>query len=613
MSALFKGAGGTAQLPARLIHVGRSDGRVWTTQEINGWPKSSTAVMQVGEPITEDLNKISDNMTLVRMAQWKLALGTGLQEQLGWPHGIQYQALFPDGFCLRWRDPGGLNNEVCMYGHPQGFTDDFLYRSPDEFIPHLLWLLSDSEDHKQCLCKPCYRATGRHVPKTFTEKMDEQAAILEGIKLVSTGTEPKAPAKKVTKPTAPSKKKASVAVVANSKAAKDLAAAATKPTKKTAKATPEPLPVAAVAPAPAVAEAAPPAANSPALQVLPAAAVSARRPPGHDEPTLFRQGEMVWYQQKPAWRIGIIRKVPLGDDFTYTILPLGISMLNLPDVQKETAQMRPFLTFSVPGMSFPGFQDRIFTDVNWRAILEDPAFTERTELVGLEASKLAAIEVDGSWSTFNPLPAGPILPKTQSTYDGVFLGAEMIRVGDAIRSKDKARSTLLEVTEISVTAATTAPNPADLPNTLSTTHSTLSFRGIEYEAALVPEHGRIGGQPEGAIFQKDAAFRTAAAKASGAKQKCVWTIKSWDTVWQERDVAGRAYVTDELLSVTQGAEAVETAKQTGQFQEATSYLNNRMQSTTAPYFGRRLNRRATLGEAVSGVQPLLFGPGVHEE
>lgn len=65
--------------------------------------------------------------------------------------------------------------------------------------------------------------------------------------------------------------------------------------------------------------------------------------------------------------------------------------------------------------------------------------------------------------------------------------------------------------------------------------------------------------------------------------------------------------------MTQGAEAVQAAKATGKFQEASAYLNNRMQSAAARNFGRRPNRWATVGAAIAEAHPLVLGEGVIEE
>lgn len=65
--------------------------------------------------------------------------------------------------------------------------------------------------------------------------------------------------------------------------------------------------------------------------------------------------------------------------------------------------------------------------------------------------------------------------------------------------------------------------------------------------------------------------------------------------------------------MTQGADAVETARTTGTFMEASAYLNNRMQNAAARNFGRRSNRRTTVGAAIAATHPLVLGEGVIEE
>lgn len=398
----------------------------------------------------------------------------------------------------------GADREVGMFGHPQGCTDEFVYRYPYEFIPHVLWLLSDSNEHTQCPCKPCHVATGRPLPRTFAERLEEQIAAMEATNLASKAPEAKAPKKKA----ATTKKKATTATDASSKSAKETAAAPAKPVKKATVSKPaQPPTPAAVAPPAPTAPADPPFVNK--------------------EPTMFRRGEMVWCQQVAGsgWRIGVIREIRPETASPYVVIGLGHSSLDIPDSERNLLQLRPFLAFSVPAISVPEIRDNDFSNVNWQGVLSNPQYTP--EMIGLEASKLAALEIDGSWSTFNILKAGPKQPKNITMYGGVFLGAEMIRLGDPIRPKDKTRDTLLEITEISVTESMTQADPSD-PTSISTQYA-LAFRGIEYQAVLVDENGKIPGQPEGAIFAKDTAFRTMAAKAGGKRLKCVWQVSAAST------------------------------------------------------------------------------------
>lgn len=428
-----------------------------------------------------------------------------------------------------------------MYGHPAGCSDDFLYKEPYEFIPHVLWLLSDSEDRRACPCKPCHRATGRKVPRSLVERLQaevaakQQAAAAAAAPHPPAETKPKKGAGSKTTAMATKKKAAAAAaaeVIGAKASAKDPAAGA-KPTKRTAA-------------APKTAASTPVAAPSPSSSAAPPAA-AAQQLLVNNEPTLFRRGEMVWYQKSSAWRIGVIRQVGAAPTHAYTIAPLGHALLSMPDLVKQQQQMRPFLTFSVPGVGLEDIPNTIFSEVPWQELIKH---ANHAELVGLEASKMAALEIDSSWSVFNrlaPQPQDPPAqqqqpqPKNQTRYDGAFLGAEMVRRGDPIRHKDKSRGTLLEVAEIIVTSTTVVPAPGAGPSSSSSSTTTtpqpptrqdfLSFRGVEYEAALVPEVTYVTKQPQGAIFAKDTAFRSAVAKAGGANQKCVWTVRHMNSIF----------------------------------------------------------------------------------
>jgi hypothetical protein len=82
------GAAGAAPTPraaARQVHIGRSDGRLYSTQEIIS--RSKTAANQVGEPIPEEWDQIADPETRAKMIQWKVVIGDGLSEELAWPRG----------------------------------------------------------------------------------------------------------------------------------------------------------------------------------------------------------------------------------------------------------------------------------------------------------------------------------------------------------------------------------------------------------------------------------------------------------------------------------------------------------------------------------------------
>lgn len=104
MTTASTGASGMGP-QARLVHVGRSDGRFWTTDEINAQLAGKGTAKQLGEPISQDLNQVPDNRLKSLLAQWKVVVATGLAENLAWPRDAQYQVNFPEDFCLRERTP----------------------------------------------------------------------------------------------------------------------------------------------------------------------------------------------------------------------------------------------------------------------------------------------------------------------------------------------------------------------------------------------------------------------------------------------------------------------------------------------------------------------------
>lgn len=527
-----------------------------------------------------------------------------------------------------------------------GCADELVYRAPSEFVPHVLWLLSDSSDHNVCPCKPCHRATGRQIPGSFVTRLEADIEKLDG-----GGQGPRAADTKSSRKSAGSKSmttKKSKTASTNDAGSKTTPAA---PTNPPARSTKQPTTAkSSTASKPSQSQS---TMKTSLAQPGPTAVSTVPTPPAthpswNNEPTLFRRGEMVWCQQLPpsaGWRIGVIREVrpEIPTHATpYVIIGLGHSSIEIPDMERQVQHLRPFLTFSVPAISNPLPKDRSFSQVDWAQILTNPQFSR--EMVGLEASKLAALEIDGSWSTFNLLSAGPKQAKNISIYGGAFLGAEMIRIGDPIRHKDKNRDAILQVAEISV-VENINPSPGQQ-------RYELGFRGVEYEPFVVPENGKIPHQPEGAIFKKDTAFRTLAAKAGGKKMKCVWQVcaptslplttvlnpdpvlsdpgrqpwtlrkltlsfpqtKSLNSIWMEREVAGRSYATDELLHVTKGEAEVQKALQTGEFPEGESFLNSRMQAVGAMEYGRKLNRWATYSQAVNVArQQLRLGDDIFED
>lgn len=102
-----QGQGQGQQALDRLIIVGRSDGRKWTTDEIKARLVKDHVAKLTGEPIPENINHIADRETRKSLALWKVIAARGVVEGLNWPRDSQYQLNFPEGFCLRECTPMG--------------------------------------------------------------------------------------------------------------------------------------------------------------------------------------------------------------------------------------------------------------------------------------------------------------------------------------------------------------------------------------------------------------------------------------------------------------------------------------------------------------------------
>ncbi len=145
-------------------------------------------------------------------------------------------------------------------------------------------------------------------------------------------------------------------------------------------------------------------------------------------------GSRVSLVLRDSLRLGVIRRIVEQDDNfrhnTYDIAPLGHMLLDQQDMSRQASAMRPFLSFSIPptGDRVKDYLgDQTYDQVDW---LQLTNMIHDHAIIGLESSKLAAKRVNASFSLFNKERT---ISPTQSTYGGVFLGAEQIRTSDAIR------------------------------------------------------------------------------------------------------------------------------------------------------------------------------------
>jgi len=335
---------------------------------------------------------------------------------------------------------------------------------------------------------------------------------------------------------------------------------------------------------------------------------------------VFRVGELVWYKHT-AWRLGVVLAIapkpgtavpPGAPDASYhfTLAPLGHALLEQANLIKDCQSMRPFLTFSVPTTTMEELKDKTFDTVNWQVMTArlsqqpDPGKREIDhQVLGLEASKMGARAINDAFSTFDLLAQGAVGRGALHVqhYGGIYLGAEMVRVGDPIRvtvpQNDPAAALLpadanpvLVITEIQVLTPTAPPN----------SHATLRFKGGLYRTIRSPAAHPL---PQGAVppetlppaLAEELATRNTIERDKSMRWS--WVLVAAQVLRAEPDVQGRFYVTDKLMSVIDSGR-LQAWVQRGLLEEAPAYLNNRGHSGGGHYVGRRPGRKATLSEAV---------------
>lgn len=336
----------------------------------------------------------------------------------------------------------------------------------------------------------------------------------------------------------------------------------------------------------------------------------------------FRTGEMVWYSVTPSWRIGLIAKSN-PQTKQVDILPISHALFDNMQLQaKPETGLRPFLAFTVPPVSQQSLGTHPFDEVPWAdhiaALQTDPS---KREPLLLDASKLAAVKISMSFSLFSKLPTSSDSRKVN--YQGAFLGAERIEVGDTLRIRASPDiniapdwlellaqgGALLGLREI----CTAADNPGtvffkgDLYAPLSTDAPGPPSASAVTPSSDVPETKLPRALREEMLFR---------AKAAPASRWRLHLLRR-DIVLREPDVRGRFYPSARLLPVLMSHDTagLQRELQQGVVRDSARFLNQRMDTFREGYIGRKRSRLDAIGAAVPhGAGALFtFEPVVVEE
>ncbi len=584
----------------REILIARSDGVGYTTQQINDASRST-------QPVGEALDERHD---FVR--SWTVKLGKAIKYNLGASGAADpssYLVRFPQGYSLHVR-PGKTRDRdgPFVFGHPLGPIA--AYRSPAELALHVLWLMSNSASRADCSCRLCVRmvseSEAQRAPPPPAPQLPQQAQAQARAQ-----AQPQPAAKPAPKPPAT--------------------------------VTPVPIPV--------VPTAAPPKPPAPAAPSTDSASTPFTLPaPVPGGSALFRPWELVWYHYVVAqgsqgtWRLGIVLQVhpaagPAappsampGLQGTVLVAPLGIPGMLKPETLDASA-LRPFLSFSVPAMR-EGLQGLSYDQINWKQLLweanqqqqpqqQEPGHYD-VHTLSLEASKSAANQINACFSVFNAMPKASA---DQCLYGGVFLGAEQVLVGDALRVVAAKEAPPPPTTSGSADPAAAAAGPS-LPdvmrvNVILTDNGVLSFLGDVYRLAVAGRGGVAAAnqppnpQPEGQVFAEELAERN--GRAGGSDMYYYWQLRERNGRRAEGEVHGRFYASTRLAANLQNAALLQQAQQPpqqppqplgsadGRVMLAASGLNRRLHVAGLVYQGMRANRMATVGQAISVPLPAIEG------
>lgn len=342
----------------------------------------------------------------------------------------------------------------------------------------------------------------------------------------------------------------------------------------------------------------------PAAYTRPEATPSIVRRPyvAHDHGALFRAGEAVWFKNLNSWRVGMI----VTTSPTLSIIPFSYPLYPLQEVAKEETDVRPFLAYSIPQINnaLQDLSGRDLSQIDWQSLLErlgihgDPT---RMQGLAIEATKLAALRVDQCYSTFNALPE-PV--QDYDTFGGVFLGAEKICVGEAIRIKLQEQQEQAAEKGVPVVMVVTRILVGKTSNALFFEGSLWKLQHFALaQPTQIPNPGPL---PSTMLGEKE--FRDSILQSRGWRVQ--WMMMSQNISVNESGVRGRFYETRRLTPIL-NPEKFQDMIQQKHVEDIQALLNNRGDSK-GPYVGRVANRAQAVAGAIPPGMPASLGPDVFE-
>ncbi|KAF4452813.1 hypothetical protein F53441_4432 [Fusarium austroafricanum] len=294
---------------------------------------------------------------------------------------------------------------------------------------------------------------------------------------------------------------------------------------------------------------------------------------------LCRSGELVWYQNGNTWRIGVIAST---NNNHHEVMPIGHGIVQQNNVTKTDGDMRPFYAFTVPPVALPELKDKEYDGVAWESLFQSAADGNSREMIALDASKMAAVKIDYSYSLWTKLSEDPNAKTV--TYYGCFFGAERVEIGDAMRLRSLPAD-LNVPAETGVLGLRFIFTTKDFPGAVF-------FRGHIYQLVSEDQPNIVRDEHLPIALRSESQWRH-----SVGAQRWRYALVRENVVFKEQSIRGRFYPTHRLMPILNPAE-FQSAVAQRHVDDQFPHLNNRMDGM-GRYLGRKINRLDTLGASVT--------------
>lgn len=417
--------------------------------------------------------------------------------------------------------------DAYLYGHPQGRKKR--YRSPAEFFPHVLWLVTDtSGDPNNCSCKLC------------------SPEELESDKI------------KEVKPELPVK---------------------VEPIKALPRPTPKSTPSST-----SIARKPQPQTIGKATPLSRQRCLEQKQDQRYNE-FHYRPGELVWFCKGQAWGIGVLidrQHNPQTNARTYFVQPLT----HQQEPSKITAlpqdQVRNWLAWSPPPLTHSALNpsaannNRVltFSDIDWSTVIGgqygrgDPT---------VDSSILAAKLVETTYTLIDridarPSPAHPTRTRYDQYFNCLYFGGEKIWLGDPLRLRTSVSSAPI-VPDIFVlgaiiekaTAGGEAKGEVALVGDIYTLHPStpLTAASSSTTSANLPPRVLADLRDRNKLTSKC---------ADASKRNCTWLLTSSSVTLNLGDIKGRWYESTLFTPILDPA-AYASGKAKGELLDAGLFMN----------------------------------------